>query len=201
MTPLSRRLMLITNVPFVLRNNADSGQPVIDPSGRTTSTTKSHTGFGDISFTPRLLLHETKDLSLTAELAVLVPTGVQPIARKAAVTPTVGAWTNLPGGWVVRGGVGDLISLQNGGNSLISQLAVGQTLTGHDVPIVGDFTYYLSAVVNTPLAGGGSTTATLTPGLRTHLGRNWSLLAGLPTPLTKSRVADLGMILWFVKSW
>ena len=31
MTPLSRRLMLITNIPFVLRNNADSGLPIIDP--------------------------------------------------------------------------------------------------------------------------------------------------------------------------
>ena len=31
MTPLSRRLMLITNVPFVLRNNAESGQPIIEP--------------------------------------------------------------------------------------------------------------------------------------------------------------------------
>ena len=42
---------------------------------------------------------------------------------------------------------------------------------------------------------------TLTPGIRTHLGRDWYLLAGLPTPLTKARVADLGMILWFVKAW
>ena len=30
MTPLSRRLMLITNIPFVLRNNAESGLPIID---------------------------------------------------------------------------------------------------------------------------------------------------------------------------
>ena len=29
MTPLSRRLMLITNIPFVLRNNADSGLPIV----------------------------------------------------------------------------------------------------------------------------------------------------------------------------
>ena len=31
-TPLSRRLELITNVPFVLRNNAVSGLPIIDPN-------------------------------------------------------------------------------------------------------------------------------------------------------------------------
>ena len=37
--------------------------------------------------------------------------------------------------------------------------------------------------------------------LRPHLGRDWYLLAGIPTPLTKARVADLGMILWLVKAW
>ena len=31
-TPLSRRLDLITNIPFVLRNNAVTGLPVIDPN-------------------------------------------------------------------------------------------------------------------------------------------------------------------------
>ena len=102
---------------------------------------------------------------------------------------------------MVRGGIGDRIPTQGGGNTLISQLAVGQTLTEHDVPLVGDFTYYLSAVVNTPLSDGGRTSVTLTPGIRTHLGRDWSLLAGLPMPLTKARVADLGMVLWFVKAW
>jgi hypothetical protein len=201
MTPLSRRLMLITNIPFVLRNNADSGQPIINPPRLPVTTSRSHTGFGDISFTPRVLLHETKDFSLTAELAVLTPTGAQPIARKSALTPAVGFWHNLADGWVVRGGVGVLIPTRSGGNTLISQLAVGQTLTGHDVALFGDFTYYFSAVVNTPLSQGEHTSVTLTPGLRTHLGRGWYFLAGLPTPLTTARVADLGMILWFVKSW
>ena len=34
-TPLSRRLLLITNIPFVLRNSAASGLPTISPSGLT----------------------------------------------------------------------------------------------------------------------------------------------------------------------
>jgi hypothetical protein len=42
---------------------------------------------------------------------------------------------------------------------------------------------------------------TLTPGIRTHLGQDWYLLAGLPTPFTKERVVDLGMIFWFMKAW
>jgi hypothetical protein len=84
---------------------------------------------------------------------------------------------------------------------LISQLAIGQTLTGHDVHLFGDFTYYLSAVVNTPLSNGDQTSVTLTPGLRTHVGNDWYFLAGLPVPVTNSRVADIGMIFWFMKAW
>src|SRR4051794_23094463 len=59
--PLNRRLDLIINVPFVLRNNAVTGLPIIDPNRPQATTTQSRTGFGDLSFTPRVLLHETKD--------------------------------------------------------------------------------------------------------------------------------------------
>lgn len=202
MTPLNRRLMLITNVPFVLRNNVEGGQPIIAPPGPTIEMSRSHNGFGDISFTPRVLLRETKDFSLSAELAVLMPTGERPLARRSSLTPAAGFWKDLGRGWAIRGGIGALIPTRGvEGTTLINQLAVGQTLTEHDVPLVGDFTYYLSVVANTPLSKGDETRVTLTPGIRTHLGRDWYLLAGLPMPLTKSRVADLGVILWFVKAW
>ena len=87
LTPFSRRLMLITNVPFVLRNNAVTGLPIIDPNQQTVTTSQSQTGFGDVSFTPRVLLHETQDFSLTAELSVLTPTGTQPLAGKSRPDP------------------------------------------------------------------------------------------------------------------
>ena len=201
-TPLSRRLLLITNIPFVLRNSAGSGLPIISPTGVTMPTTKNHTTFGDISFTPRVLLHETQDFSLTAEVAALVPTGNQPLAGKTALTPAFGFWNNFAGRWVIRGGIGDYIPLGGGGtDNLISQLAIGQTLTDHDVPLFGDFTWYVSTVVNTPLRDGQHTSVTLTPGMRTHLGRDWYFLAGLPTPLTTQRLGDIGMIFWFMKAW
>ena len=201
-TPLSRRLVLITNIPFVLRNSASSGLPFISPSGLTVPTTKNHTTFGDISFTPRVLLHETKDFSLTSEMAVLIPTGNQPLAGKTALIPAVSFWNNFAGRWVIRGGIGDYIPLGGGGSdNLISQLAIGQTLTDHDVPLFGDFTWYVSTVVNTALRDGQHTSVTLTPGIRTHLGRDWYFLAGLPTPLTSQRVGDIGMIFWFMKAW
>jgi hypothetical protein len=74
-------------------------------------------------------------------------------------------------------------------------------VSGHDVPLIGDFTYYLAAVVTTPLANGDLTRVTLTPGIRTHLGHDWYFLAGLPVPITKERVADLGQICWFMRAW
>jgi hypothetical protein len=198
--PLNRRLDLIINVPFIVRNSASSGLPIINPSGQ--PTFKSHSSFGDMSFTPRVLLHETKDFSLTSELAVLTPTGNQPLEGKTALTPAVAFWNNFAGRWVIRGGIGDLIPLQGGGtNTLISQFAIGNTLTDHDVPLFGDFTLYVSAVVDSPLEHGKHTSATLTPGMRTHLGRDWYFLAGLPTPVTTERIGDIGMIFWFMKAW
>jgi hypothetical protein len=202
LTPLSRRLEIITNVPFVLRNQVDTGAPVIDPDQPSATTTQGRTGFGDISITPRVLVHETKDFSVTAELAVLTPTGDDPLAGKSALTPAVAFWNNIAGGWVVRGGMGVFIPTHGGGdNTLISQLAIGQTVTDHDVPWFGDFTYYLSAVASTPFENSDQTSVALTPGIRTHLGHDWYLLAAVPTPVTKQRVADLGMIFWFMKAW
>jgi len=140
--------------------------------------------------------------ALTFDVTVLTPTGERPLAGKTAVTPTVAFWYNLAGGWVVRGGIGDFIPTDgSGGNSLISQLAIGQTITDHDVPLFGDFTYYLSVVANSPINSSTPTSVTLTPGMRTHLGCDWYFLAGLPTPVTEQRVADLGMIFWFMKAW
>jgi len=201
-TPLNRRLVLITSIPFVLRNNAVTGLPFIDPNRPVVPSPHSYSGFGDISFTPRVLLHETKDCSFTAELAVVTPTGTQPLAgNTTTLIPAFGFWNNFAGGWVIRGGTGLAIPMNGSGDDLINQLAIGQTLTSHDVPLFGDFTYYLSTVVNTSLANGHQTSVTLTPGMRTHLGRDWYFLAGLPTPVTKDRVAEIGMIFWFMKAW
>jgi hypothetical protein len=148
------------------------------------------------------MLHETQDFSLTSEVAVTVPTGNQPLTGKTALTPAVGFWNNFAGRWVIRGAFGDLIPLGGGGHdTLISQLAIGQTLTDHDVHLFGDFTWYVSAVVDTPLAHGQRTSMTLTSGTRQHLGRDWYFLAGLPVPLTSQRFGDIGMIFWFMKAW
>ena len=56
-------------------------------------------------------------------------------------------------------------------------------------------------MVNTPFPHEDQTSVVLTPGLRTHLGRDWYFLAGLPTPVTKDRVAEISMIFWLMKAW
>jgi hypothetical protein len=193
--------LLITNIPFVTRNQGVAGLPIIGP-GRQQPPPQSHTGFGNISFTPRVLLHETQDFSLTGEVAVLTPTGNGKVSTTASLTPAVQFWTNFPGRWVLRGGLGDMVPIQSGAhNDLISQLAIGQTLTDHNVPLVGDFTYYLSTVVNADTVKGDQSKVTLTPGMRTHLGNDWYFLAGLQVPVTKDRSADLAYIFWFMKAW
>ena len=153
LTPLSRRLELIINVPFVRPQQCRRAAcRSSNPNNPAVTTTKSHSGFGDISFTPRFLLHETKDFSLTAEMAVVTPTGNQPLAgNTTTLVPAFGFWNNLAGGWVIRGGLGLGIPMNGSGDNLISQLAIGNTFTDHDVPLFGDFTCYLSTVVNTPL--------------------------------------------------
>ena len=55
LTPLSRRLELIINVPFVLRNNAVSGLPIMDPNKPTaTTTTEPHGIRRHVVHAPRL---------------------------------------------------------------------------------------------------------------------------------------------------
>jgi len=55
-----------------------------------------------MSFTLRVLLHETKDFSLTFEMAVLVSTGNPPLEGKTAPVPNISFWNNLVGRWVIR---------------------------------------------------------------------------------------------------
>jgi hypothetical protein len=51
------------------------------------------------------------------------------------------------------------------------------------------------------VVNGDKTSVSLTPGMRTQLGTDWYFLAGLPNPVTKDRVADLGMIFCIMKAW
>jgi hypothetical protein len=55
--------------------------------------------------------------------------------------------------------------------------------------------------VNTNLAHGDQTITTLTPRMRTHLGKAWYFLWGLSVPVPGQRNFDLGYIFWFMAAW
>ena len=57
---------------------------------------------------PRLAPRDAR-FSLTAEMAVVIPTGNQPLAGKTSLIPAFAFWNNLAGRWVIRGGIGDYI--------------------------------------------------------------------------------------------
>ena len=204
-TPLSRRLEVVTNLPFIQKNeNLGSGQVFIGSSGAgTRRLAPGQVGTGDLSFAPRVMLIDTQDFALIAQASVRTPTGRTSADGKTSLTPSVQFWSNPFGGFGFRGGLGVTTPLNHraDGPSLIGQLAAGYTFTDHDVPLFGDFTAYLSGVVKVDLPDSAATTVSLTPGIRTHVGGDWYVLAAVETPVTGSRGFDSTGFFWFMKAW
>jgi hypothetical protein len=173
-TPISRRLMLGIIVPYVDALNGN-GQP-------------SASSVGDSILESRFILHETRDLTITINLNLRVPTGSTVTGNhQTSFNPYVGWYKDLGyNGWSFRGLVGIADPLSGASSEratgFYQTLALGQTLTPHDVRWFGDFTYYLC--VNASEAQNTYSFVSLTPGIRTHLGRNWFFLAGLEIPVT-----------------
>jgi len=207
-TPLSRRLLLITQVPFVdsnLPSLAVGKQQFPNGNGNNPTPIRHHgrtpTGFGDLALTPRVMLFENENFSWTTEVTVQTPTGYRPLgAGQTLVTPGTQFWWNFAERWVVRGGFNSAIGTNPhaGGTTLISQLAIGRTFTKHDVPIFGDFTVYLSSNTFNKLAR-GTAEETLTPGFRTHLGKSFYFLGATTIPVTGPRPYQEGATFWIMK--
>ena len=202
-TPLSRRLELITTVPFVTSQPTFGVGKQAFPNPGAPQRHSTSTGFGDMTFTPRVMLIDTDDFSLSAQMSIQTPTGYRKAgAGQAILTPGLQFWWNYAEGWVVRGGfnAGVGTNRQASGTTLLSQLALGRVFTPHDVPLFGDFTVYVSAnVFNT--VSSSVTTATLTPGFRTHLGRDWYALGGIEIPVTGRRPFEESAIFWLMKTF
>ena len=207
-TPLSRRLLLITTIPTVNANSpsfnlgtADFGSSGAAVNGQFKGT---GTSFGDITITPRFMLKETKDLSLSMQLTVQIPTGrTGSGAGKAIVSPGIQFWRDIGRGWAIRGAVnaGTGTSNVSRGETIVSQLAIGQTITPHDMPIFGDFTYYLATNISNQVAPNSLTTVTLGPGYRTHLGNDWYSLGAITIPVTGPHPFDESLALWLMKTF
>ena len=180
-TPFNRRFELRTDIPSVVSNKGTG--------------TNYEVSFGDLQFTPRLLLSETRNFTQSFNVTLRVPTGkVDNGTGVAAVTPDYEFWANVWRGLVLRGGVG--VFVPYGGQSrnevgarttFISNLAVGYYFTAHDRIPFGDLVGYVSSNLSQLTEGPGSktTTVTLTPGFRTHLGADWYLLGGVDVPVTE----------------
>jgi len=203
-TPLNRRLELITTIPFV------TSQPTLNvgrqtfPNQGTMPPAIGHrtaTGFGDLTFTPRVSLMEDDYFSLVAQTSIQIPTGYRRAgAGQAVLSPGLQFWSNFAEGWILRGGFSASVGTnrQAGGTTLLSQLALGRVLTPHDMPLLGDFTIYLSGNVFNKVSA-SQTNVTLTPGFRTHLGKEWFFLGGIEVPVTSPRPYEAGATFWLMK--
>ncbi len=205
-TPLSRRLELITSIPFITSQPTFGVGKQQFPNQGTTPRSTGHptsAGFGDITFTPRVMLFDNDKLAISTQMSIQAPTGYRRVgAGQTILTPGAQFWWNFAENWVMRGGfnAGVGTNRQAGGTTLLSQYALGRTFTAHEVPVFGDLTFYLSTnIFNT--VSSSQTTVTLTPGFRTHLGKDWYLLGGIDVPVTGRRPFEEGAIFWFMKTY
>jgi len=178
--PLSRRLEVQFDVPFV-------------------DSFDGHTDFGDLQITPRIILSETKAASESFNLSIRIPTGDKDQGNRSAVlTPNYQFWTNHWKGLVLRGGLGMAIPVHNQSDTgartaIVGNFAAGYYFTEHDAAPFGDFVTYVAANYSQAVDDrddSKTTSLSLTPGFRTHLGNNWYLLGGVEVPTTKPKAYD-----------
>jgi hypothetical protein len=192
-TPLSRRVWVGVDVPFVVALTGGQGT--------------NQTDFGDISITPRVMLHETEGQSISAGLGFRIPTENRSTGGdQTSLFPHIQFWQDAGDGWTVRGGFGVEVPMNNRDADpdgiLVSNLAIGRTITEHDATPFGDFAYYVSFNMRNTIADGNTSTfVSATPGIRTHLGNNLFFLAGVEVPLTGPKPFDQRFLLLFVKGF
>lgn len=163
--PLSRRLWAGLEVPFYQRAGGRSD-------------------FGDITLTTQAMLAETRNLSINAGVGWRLPTGSRQLGNKVfAAQPQLNLWSDIGSGFSIRGRIAYEFSDRGRPDSFVMNAAIGQTLTPHDKAPFGDLTWYVSGNWRAP-SGGEPSFVSVTPGMRTHVGGNLFLLAGVEFPVT-----------------
>lgn len=164
--PFTRRLWAGLEVPFYQDRGGDSD-------------------FGDITLTTQLMLAETRNLSLNAGVGWRLPTGSASFGNEVfAAQPQLNLWTDIGSGFSFRGRVAYEFPDSGAPESFILNGTIGQTVTDHDRAPIGDLTWYVAG--NWREFEDGPTFVSVTPGMRTHLGGNLFLLAGIEIPLTNT---------------
>jgi hypothetical protein len=182
--PLNQRFEFRVDIPVV--------------SNRGATGTDYETNFGDLQVVGRFLLSETRDVTQSFNVAFRAPTGSTDNTNGvAAITPTYEFWTNWWKGLVLRGGAGFFVpyghqSIDEVGSraAFIANLAAGYYFTPHTATPFGDLVFYLSANLEQTIDGPSSNTVSLTPGFRTHLGRDWYFLGAVVVPVTTVKGVD-----------
>ncbi|WP_066650872.1 MULTISPECIES: transporter [Sphingomonas] len=168
--PFSRRLWAGIEVPFY----QDSGT-----SGN----------FGDITLTTQVMLVEKRNLSINGGVGWRLPTGSLRQGNNVfAAQPQLNIWTDVGRGFSLRGRVAYEFATRNVPDSFVLNAAIGQTVTPHSRAPFGDLTWYVAANWREPIRGVGTSFVSITPGMRTHLGRNLFLLGGVEFPVTPEHV-------------
>lgn len=191
-TPITRRYLF-----GVVLNNLQTG-----PASATLR-------FGDITLENRFLLEETVDTTLSFNFNVRIPSGDPSIGGgRTILNPYLALYQDLGRGFSVRLVEGAYVPVDSRPDSIeasaFTQLGLGQTLLPHDVPLLGDFTYFLVANFQHDWKDNGvpnHTIVSLTPGFRTHLGHNFFLLAGVQLPVTSPRPFDEQVTVFVVKGF
>ena len=118
LTPLSRRLELIINIPFVVRNNAVTGLPIIDPNRPSDADDEEPLGFRrHVVHAPLLAARDEGLLAHSPKwLGVDPDRHPAPCGETTALIPAFGFWNNFAGRCVIRGGLGLGIPIQGSGD-------------------------------------------------------------------------------------
>lgn len=164
--PFTRRLWAGLEVPFYQDRGGDSD-------------------FGDITLNTQLMLVEKRNVSLNAGIGWRLPTGSDSFGNGIfGVQPQLNLFTDVGGGFSFRGRVAYDFPDSGAPESFILNGAIGQTFTDHDETPFGDLTWYVASTWRE--FNNGPTFVSVTPGMRTHLGGNLFLLAGIEIPLTNT---------------
>ena len=149
---------------------------------------------------PRFIVSETRDVTQSFNVAFRTPTGSTFNGNGvAAVTPTYEFWANWWQGLVLRGGVGFGFPY---GHQSIDEVGARTTFIANLrrrllLHPARPHAVRRSGVVSVDepepddrQSRASETTVTLTPGFRTHLGRNWYLLGAVEVPVTRDKPFD-----------
>jgi hypothetical protein len=181
------------DVPFVVGIDGDHGAA-------------DEADFGDIQIAPKVMLQETQDRSISAELGIRIPTGeAETGGNLTALFPHVNYWQDIGCGWSLRGGAGFVVPTEESVSpdaTFVVNAAIGHTVTPHERVPFGDFTYSLSVNLGQDLgATDDHTFLSFTPAIRTHLGNNLFFLAGYEVPVTGPETFDQRVIFAIVKGF